>query len=52
MELLGQSIRTWDDMKEKLLTKYRDYCKSRDAWEEVFMMSQKEEECYVPREGY
>ena len=44
MGLDGKYIWTWADMKQQFLTKYKDYCKSRYAREEVFKMSQKEVE--------
>ena len=44
MGLVRQSIQTWADMKEKSPKKYQDYFKSRNACEEVFKISQKEEE--------
>jgi hypothetical protein len=43
MGLGGNSINTWDEMKQKFLKKYQDYCKVRDIREEIFKMSQKEE---------
>ena len=44
MGLARKSIQTWDDMKQKFLIKYQDYCKSRDAREEMCKMSTKEDE--------
>lgn len=38
------STRTWNDMKETFLSKYQDYCRTKDLKEEVFKMSQKEDE--------
>lgn len=38
------SIKTWSDMKETFLSKYQDYCKTRDLREELFMMTQKDYE--------
>lgn len=39
-----QNIRTWDDMKEAFLTKYQEYCKTKEVWDEIFHMTQKEDE--------
>jgi hypothetical protein len=33
MGLERNSIRTWDEMKQRFLRKYRDYCKVRDILE-------------------
>jgi len=44
MGLGSDSIRTWSDMKEFFLSKYQDYCRTRDLREEVFRMTQKEDE--------
>ena len=55
MGLGGNSIRTWDEMKQRFLKKYQDYCKVRDIREEIFRMTQKEEETledYVERFQY
>ena len=52
MGLGSASIRTWSDMKETFLSKYQDYCRTRDLREEVFKMTQKEDESmedYVER---
>ena len=38
------SIRTWTQMKEALLCKYRDYCMPSNIKDEVFKMTQKEDE--------
>lgn len=49
------SIQTWSDMKETFLSKYQDYFKTRDLIEEVFRMTQKEDESledYVERFHY
>jgi len=42
--LTVNSISTWDGMKKLFLKKYQDYCKTRDIREEIFGMTQKEEE--------
>jgi hypothetical protein len=55
MGLGGNSIKTWDEMKQRFLQKYQDYCKVRDIREEIFRMTQKEEETledYVERFQY
>jgi hypothetical protein len=44
MGLGGDSITSWDNMKLIFLGKYQDYCRTRDQREEIFKMSQKEEE--------
>jgi hypothetical protein len=44
MGLNGDSIQTWDEMKKVFLKKYQDYCKGRELREEIFKMTQKEDE--------
>jgi hypothetical protein len=44
MGLGVDSITSWDNMKQTFLKNYQDYCKTRDPREELFKMSQKEEE--------
>jgi len=44
MVLSSASIQTWNEMKETFLSKYQDYCRTRDLREEVFRMIQKEDE--------
>ena len=44
MGLRGNNIHTWEDMKKVFLQKYEDYCKARDLIEEIFHMTQKEDE--------
>lgn len=44
MGLGSDSIRTWNDMKETFLSKYQDYCRTRDLREEVFRMTQNDDE--------
>jgi hypothetical protein len=34
----------WEDMKKKFLTKYQPYCKSKDSKEDIFKMTQSEDE--------
>ena len=46
---------TWGEMKTTFLTKYQDYCQTKDLREEIFKMTQKEEESladYVERFHY
>lgn len=44
MSLGAHVITTWDQMKEKLLAKYQDYCRTREKREELFKMVQKKDE--------
>lgn len=44
MGLRGGTIISWDQMKETFLTRYQDYCWSRDLREEIFKMMSKEDE--------
>ena len=44
MGLLPQSIRTWNDMKQKILDRYLDYCMPTNHKDEVFKMVQREDE--------
>jgi hypothetical protein len=44
MGLGESSIAYWDDMKKKFLAKYQPYCKSKDSKEDIFKMSQREDE--------
>ena len=37
-------ITTWNQMKDKFLAKYQDYCWTREKREELFKMVQKEDE--------
>jgi hypothetical protein len=42
---LGENVITsWDQMKQKFLNKYQDYCRTREKREELFKMMQKEDE--------
>jgi len=55
MGLGSASISMWNDMKEVFLSKYQDYCRTRDLREEIFIMTQKEDEIledYVERFHY
>jgi len=44
MSLGGHVITKWDQIKEKFLAKYQDYCWTREKREELFKMVQKEDE--------
>jgi hypothetical protein len=44
MSLGGENISTWIQMRHLFLHKYQDYCRTREQREELFKMSQKEDE--------
>ena len=44
MELVTQSIRTWNDMKKVFLDGYLNYCMPNNHKDEVFKMIQREDE--------
>ena len=44
MGLGEQTIASWDDMRTVFLKKYQPYCRSRDSREDVFRMTQQEDE--------
>ena len=44
MSLGEHTILSWDGMKETFLQKYQDYCRPRDARNDIFKMQQSEEE--------
>lgn len=44
MGLGTHTIRTWEEMKRVLLEKYMDYCMPHNLKDEVFKMTQKEDE--------
>jgi hypothetical protein len=44
MGLGTNAIKTWDEMRKTFLEKYNDYCTNRGMREEMFKMTQKEEE--------
>jgi hypothetical protein len=44
MSLGEHTILSWDGMKETFLQKYQDYCRPRDAKNDIFKMQQSEEE--------
>jgi hypothetical protein len=55
MGIGGNSIRTWDELRHKLLNKYHEYCKVRDIKEENFKMTQRYKEIieyYIERFQY
>jgi hypothetical protein len=39
MGLGGGTIDSWDEMKQAFLTKYQDYCRTRDLKDEIFKMT-------------
>lgn len=55
MGLGSSTIRTWNRMKETFISKYQDYCRTKDLREEIFRITQKEDEIledYVERFCY
>lgn len=55
MSLGRDRITNWNQMKQAFLNKYQDYCRARDRNEELFKMSQKEDqslEYFVERLKY
>ena len=44
MSLGGETITTWEQMKQVFLGKYQEYCNTKEKWEELFKMVQKDEE--------
>jgi hypothetical protein len=44
MSLGEHVITSWDQMKQRFLNKYQDYCRTREKKEELFKMMQKEDE--------
>jgi hypothetical protein len=43
-ELEGNNIKSWEQMKQTFIEKYRDYCKAMDTRDEIFRMIQGENE--------
>jgi hypothetical protein len=41
MGLGGGTIKSWDEMKQSFLTKYKDYCRTKDLKDEIFKMTTK-----------
>ena len=55
MGLGSGTINSWDEMKQSFLTKYKDYCRTKDLKDEIFQMTGKENESleeYVERFQY
>jgi hypothetical protein len=55
MGLGGGTIKSSDEMKQAFLTKYQDYCRTKDIKDEIFQMTAKENntlEEYVERFQY
>ena len=44
MSLGGETVATWDQMKQVFLRKYQEYCRTKDKREELFKMVQKYDE--------
>ena len=44
MSLGEHTILSWDGMKEAFLQKYHDYCRARDARNDIFKMQHSKEE--------
>jgi hypothetical protein len=44
MSLGEYNIRSWEDMKTKILKKYQDYCRPKDSRNDIFKMHQQDEE--------
>ena len=44
MGLVTNSIRTWEQMKNSFLDKYKDYCMPHNLKDEFFKMMQREDE--------
>ena len=44
MGLQEHSITSWEEMKKIFLKKYQAYCRPRDSKEDIFRMSQQEDE--------
>ena len=43
MRLGGETVTTWDQMKQVFLENYQEYCNTKDKREELFKMAQKDE---------
>ena len=43
MGLGKYTIRSWDEMKKKILKKYQDYCSSKESKDDIFKMQQEDE---------
>jgi len=44
MGLGGCTVNSWDDMKTSFLTRYQDFCKTRELKDEIFKMVAKDNE--------
>ena len=44
MGLGGNTINSWDQMKRVFLSKYQEYCKTRDMQDEIFIVIQDDDE--------
>ena len=44
MSLGGETVTTWDQMKQVFLAKYQDNCRTKDKREELFKMVRKDDE--------
>ena len=44
MILGGETVTTWDQIKQVFLANYQDYCQTKDKREELFKMVQKDDE--------
>ena len=44
MSLGGETVTTWDQMKQVFLEKYQEYCNNKDKREDLFKMVQRDEE--------
>jgi len=44
MGLGEHSVTSWDDMRKFFLKKYQPYCRSKDSKDDIFAMTQQEDE--------
>ena len=44
MGLGEHTIRTWEEMRTAFLSKYQEYCRTRDSWNDIFGMQYQEDE--------
>ena len=44
MKLGGETVTTWDQMKQVFLEKYQEYCNTKDKREELFKVVQNDKE--------
>jgi uncharacterized membrane protein YgaE (UPF0421/DUF939 family) len=55
MGLGESSIRSWEAMKDIILKKYQDYCKTKESHNDIFKIQQLEDKTlkdYMERFGY